>query len=197
MELSGALEMLKGRAMELGLSDAGIVSPGDIKVEEKFAEMCREPGCEGFGLTVNCPPHVMKPSAFAESLGRYRAALVFKVDVPTEILLTDDRYEVAAVIHGASAKLERLAVEAGYERSRGLAVGSCKPVFCKEYDDCRALSGEGGCRFPDSARPSISGLGINFFELSGLLGWRIERITGETDPDEVETGMMAGMVLVG
>lgn len=197
MTVSDALERLKERALLLGASDAGIIPAGEIRVEERLAKMCEEPGCEGYGLTVNCPPHVMKPDVFRRSLKQYRAAIVFKIDVPTQILLTDDRHGVAAVIHGTAAEIEGLAVQAGYEKSRGLAVGSCKPVFCGDYHGCQALSKEGGCRFPLSARPSISGLGVNFFELTKVLGWQINRITKDTDPDEIDMGMMAGMVLVG
>ena len=42
----------------------------------------------------------------------------------------------------------------------------------------------------------MSGLGINFFELSQTLGWQIDKITRDSDPDTVPLGMMAGMVLL-
>jgi hypothetical protein len=62
---------------------------------------------------------------------------------------------------------------------------------------CIVLDNNEDCRFPDQARPSLSGLGVNFLELSKTLGWQFERITKDTNPDDVPMGMMAGMVLIG
>jgi predicted metal-binding protein len=58
------------------------------------------------------------------------------------------------------------------------------------------LSGNGDCRHPEAARPSISGLGVNFFELSRTVDWPIHKITSESNPDEVPMGLMAGIVLL-
>ena len=194
---SDSLQELIQKAFELGVSDAGIIPAQSIVVEDRFAEMCSSPQCPGYGLAPNCPPHAMKPAEFRDLLTQYKHALVFKIDTPTEILLSDGRFDVAKLIHEISAGIERLAKEKGFTNSRGFAAGSCKMIFCKEHAKCIVLDKNEDCRFPDQARPSLSGLGVNFLELSKTLGWQFEKITKDTKPDDVPMGMMAGMVLIG
>ncbi len=183
-------------AATLGASDARLIASAGIRVEEELARICRDPGCPGYGQGANCPPHVMPPAAFRELLRAYPQALVFKFDVPTEVLLGDGRFEVARIVHETAARLERQALVCGYTAARGFAASSCKRIFCAAERDCRVLTGEGDCRHPEAARPSISGLGVNFFELSRTVGWPIHRITSESDPDEIPMGLMAGIVLL-
>jgi len=194
---SDSLNVLIQKAFELGVSDAGIIPTQSIVVEDRFAEMCSSPQCPGYGLSPSCPPYVMKPAEFRELLTHYEYALVFKLDVPTEILLGDARLDVAKHIHVISACIERLAKENGYADSRGFAAGSCKLNFCNEYAQCVVLEKNEECRYPDQARESLSGLGVNFLELCKALGWPFEMITKDTASDDVPMGMMAGMVLIG
>jgi predicted metal-binding protein len=189
-------QQLLRRATELGVSDARLIDAARIRVEDDLAAICKDPGCPGYGQGANCPPHVMKPEAFRELLGAYPRALVFKFDVPTEVLLGDGRFEVSRIVHETAAALERHALACGYAAARGLAAGSCKRIFCAEELDCRVLSEDGNCRHPEAARPSISGLGVNFFELSRTVDWPINKITSASNPDEVPMGLMAGIVLL-
>ncbi len=188
--------LLIHHALSLGASDARLIASTHIQVEEKLARICQDPGCPGYGQGANCPPHVMKPAAFRELLPQYPQALVFKFDVPTEVLLGDGRFEVARIVHEPAADLERRAIANGYADARGLAAGSCKRIFCAEEKNCRVLAQKGDCRHSDAARPSISGLGVNFFELSRTVGWPINKIDRNSDPDEVPMGLMAGIVLL-
>ncbi|MBL0713561.1 MAG: DUF2284 domain-containing protein [Desulfosarcina sp.] len=188
--------LLIRQALKLGASDARLNASTHIRVEDELARICEDPGCPGYGQGANCPPHVMKPAAFRQLLRNYPEALVFKFDVPTAVLLGDDRFDVARVVHETAAALERDALTCGYDAARGLAAGSCKRIFCPEEKTCRVLAEEGDCRHPDTSRPSISGLGVNFFELSRTVGWPIHKITRDSDPDDVPMGLMAGMVLL-
>lgn len=192
-----SLQELIQLAFELGVSDARIIPARSIVVEDRFAEMCASPQCPGYGQAPGCPPHVMKPARFRELLTRYEHALVFKIDAPTEILLGDERLDVARRIHEIAATIERLAREKGYGNSKGFAAGSCRMIFCSDRESCVVLEKNGECRFPDQARASLSGLGVNFEELCKSVGWRFEIITRDTAADEVPMGMMSGMVLIG
>jgi hypothetical protein len=42
----------------------------------------------------------------------------------------------------------------------------------------------------------MSGFGINVSKLMQAAGWHLDRITRDTDPDEVPTGTVSGLVLV-
>jgi predicted metal-binding protein len=188
--------LLLRHALELGVSDARLIDAARIRVEDDLAKICKEPGCPGYGQGANCPPHVMQPEAFRRLLHDYPRAMVFKFDVPTEVLLGDGRFEVSRIVHETAADLERHALTCGYADARGLAAGSCRRIFCPGKKHCRVLEGDGGCRHPEAARPSISGLGVNFFELSRTVGWPIHKITSESNPADVPMGLMAGMVLL-
>jgi predicted metal-binding protein len=146
-------QQLLRRATELGVSDARLIDAARIRVEDDLAAICKDPGCPGYGQGANCPPHVMKPEAFRELLRAYPRALVFKFDVPTEVLLGDGRFEVSRIVHETAAALERHALACGYADARGLAAGSCKRIFCAEEMDCRVLSGRRRLPAPGSGPP--------------------------------------------
>lgn len=185
------------RLIELGASDARLIAAHLIVVEDRFAEMCASPQCPSYGLAPGCPPHVMKPAEFRGLWAQYEHALVFKIDTPTAVLMSDGRRDVAKLIHEMSSAVERLAKENGYSNSKGLAAGSCKRIFCHDHARCIVLDGDGDCLFPDIARPSISGLGVTFLELCKTVSWESNIITSETDPEDVPMGMLAGLVLIG
>ena len=183
-------------ARALGVGDASMIAATRIQVEESLAAICRDPGCPGYGQGANCPPHVMKPAAFRKLLHAFPQALVFKFDVPTEVLLGDERFAVAGLVHETAAALERRALACGFTAARGFAASSCRRIFCAAENNCRVLAENGACRHPEAARPSISGLGVNFFELARAVGWPINKITRDSDPGEIPMGLMAGIVLL-
>jgi predicted metal-binding protein len=191
------IDTLIQHALSLGVSDAKVIAGEKISVEDQLAALCKEQRCNSYGQSANCPPHVMRPDQFRELLKQYQHALVFKFDVPLEILISPERLEITRMLHEIVAGIERFALEDGYTKVQGLAGGSCKRLFCDEYDTCSVLTGEGDCRFPAVARPSIAGVGINFFALSKALGWQIAKITTDTTPDDTPMGLLAGMVLLG
>lgn len=183
-------------AVRLGASDAAVIDVGDISAEDRLASLCREPQCENYGQSASCPPHVAGPAGFRNIQRQYRHAIVFKIDVPTEILLSSQRREIFKLLHQIAAELEQSAVKMGYPEPRAFAGGSCKKLFCRDQPGCRALGDDGACRNPHHARPSMSGFGINVSKLMQSAGWQMNRITQETDPDEIPMGSVTGLVLV-
>lgn len=194
-KISLFLGELKKSAIGLGADDAREISTGIISIQDEIVELCKEPLCESYGESFNCPPHTITPVEFRESIRDYQKALIFKIDVDLEILLSDRRFEAFRTIYEIAAQLEALSLNAGYFLSKGYAAGSCKPVFCSEYE-CQALIDGSSCRYPDLARPSMEALGINVFKLVKDVGWDINRITSESKPGSVQSGLLAGLVLV-
>lgn len=184
-------------ARQNGAGDAKAVSTTDVVVEASLAQYCEDSGCENFGLSVNCPPHTSGPAGFKELLKEYTHAVVFKIDVPIETLVSDEKHDVFRLLHKIGANIEKAAIKRGYNGSKAFAGESCKVLFCQKHDDCLVISGKGECRHPNIARPSMSGFGINVSELMKTAGWQMDRITSETDPDAVTMGMVCGLVLIG
>ena len=191
------LEALIQVARQNGASDAKVVSTRDVMVDDSLTKLCSDSGCKNYGLTNNCPPHVSGSAGFKELLKDYTRAVVFKIDVPIEVLLSEDSSRAFRLLHKIAAITEKAAVEKGYKRSIAFAGGSCKILFCQKHRDCIVLSEKGECRHPQIARPSLSGFGINVSQLVKAVGWQMERITCETDPEVVSMGALCGLVLIG
>lgn len=180
-----------------GASDVCILPSSSIVVEQRLAEICHQPRCENYGLSLSCPPHVEGPHHFQELQGKTSYAMVIRIDVPSEVLFSSERDEVMRLLHEIVAAVERQAVDIGYNRSKGFAGGSCKRFFCADHSDCRVISGVGGCRNPGSARQSMSGFGINVGKMMAAAGWDDKKNNTVAAPAETETSWVAGLVMIG
>ena len=185
------------RALRLGASNAVVICSTDISVEDGLASLCQEPPCENYGRSAGCPPHVSGPDGFRKLIRELKQAVVFKIDVPTEVLFSSERRDLFRLLHEIGAGIERLAVQRGYLHSKAYVGGSCKQIFCQEHPECRILGEGGKCRNPDLARPSMSGFGINVTKLMQTAGWTMHRATRETGKAESSMGTLCGLVLVG
>jgi predicted metal-binding protein len=185
------------RAYRLGATGVQVIAASDIPVEDGLAKLCQPSLCENYGLSAGCPPHVSGPSGFRELVKGYREAVVFKIDVPSEVLFSNEREELFWLLHEIASGIEREAVRTGYRHSRAFAGGSCKRTYCQDHSKCRVVSGEGKCRNPDRARPSMSGFGINVSKLMQAAGWPANGKSGKTEPGAVSMGTLCGLVLIG
>jgi predicted metal-binding protein len=186
---------LKKEAIALGASDVRIIPADVVPIEDEIIEMCSPPYCEQYGKSANCPPHVMTPEDARQWIRPYHSALIFKIDVSPPVLFSKQGLEIFKKVFLISARLEELSVAQGYAFSKGLAAGSCKAVFCRDMP-CEALINERKCRYPSLARPSMEALGINVFRLVRDVGWEIHAILRKSDPDDIPSAMLAGLLLV-
>jgi predicted metal-binding protein len=191
------LKKLIQHAYRLGATDVAIVPATDIVVDDNLAELCREPGCENYGLSKSCPPYVSWPSAFRKQLEKYDQAIFFKIDVPSVILYSSDRREVFQLLHEVAASIEHIAIKMGFIKAQAFAGGSCKKIFCHDHPECLAISAEGKCRNPRYARPSMSGFGINVAKLIETAGWTGSEDTHDADSATTKMASIFGLILIG
>ncbi len=184
-------------ADEQGASQAVVIPTASIVVDDSLADLCRSPDCKVYGQAASCPPHVGGPSEFRKLLSHFERAIVFKIDVPTPILLSDARLPVYRRLHGVAAAIEQAAIAGGVPDARAFAGGSCKQIFCCDLPSCPVIAEASACRHPDRARPSMSGYGVDVARLMAAAGWRMDRITRETSPEAVPMGALVGLVLIG
>jgi predicted metal-binding protein len=183
-------------AKSLGISDAKLLEVDRIVVHDHFRSHCEEPQCPNYDTSVNCPPHSMTPGEFRDLLKDYVQVLAFKFDMPVEAMHGAKRPEVVLLLHETTAAIEHYAISLGFGRARGYSSGGCKKTLCFEHANCEALQEGGQCRHPDKARPSLSGMGVNWHELSNSLGWMmLKNEAGDMNP-MAETVMMAGLVFL-
>ena len=196
-KISWRLKELIKLACRSGASGATAISTGDILVEDDLADLCREPRCESYGLSASCPSHVSGPTGFRDLLKKFKHAIVIKIDVPLEILLSSERSDIMRLLHEIVAGIEQAAVKTGYPSSKAFAGGSCKKIFCHDYEGCRVVTEGGECRNPRHARPSMSGFGINVSKLMQVAGWAMNMNTHKADPATVSTAPICGLILIG
>ena len=173
---------LKDLALELGATEAKIISANEIVVENRVVLKCRV-GCNKYGKTLMCPPYAPSVEEFRKSLNEYNYALVFKIKSQAEAtpeiakLLskkqddpnltpkmkkqlkyfwdswkTDKKELLQKII-----SLEKAATTKGYTLALGFTTGSC--VIC---DECNIK--EKICLHPTEARYSAQAVGINVLQ---------------------------------
>ncbi len=189
-------EKLVHLAVSMGASNARVISSREISVEDELAKLCKEPRCGYYGLSPSCPPHVSGPSGFRRLQETIKYALVVRIIFPSCVLHSDERREVLKLLHEIVACVEQEAIGMGYVNSKAFSGGSCKDIFCHNYAECRRLSGDGECRYPKHARPSMSGFGINVFRLMKSCGWPVKINTGKVRSDSEPMTWVAGLVMI-
>lgn len=191
------LEALATLAQGLGATEVRVLRPRDVPLKEALAALCLENRCEGYGRSFSCPPHVSGPAGFRALARRIPWALVIRMDVPQAVMFSDEKDEVLALVHEIVSEVERRARGMGYAEAQAFAGGSCKRIFCGEHPECRRLSGDGTCRHPRRARPSMSGFGIHVAELLRRAGCSPPAPEAPVAPDRDPMTWVAGLVLVG
>jgi predicted metal-binding protein len=182
---------LQELALLSGASAAAVIRSAAVRVDGRLARMCRT-GCGNYGLAAGCPPHVGGPAELRRLAARLTRALVFRVDLPAEELLSGRDPLLLRPVHCIAAAVEEAALARGAVRARGLAGGSCLPLFCADRPGCRVVEEGGGCLHPRLARPSMSGFGIDVQSLFRAAGWSLWRgPAGEPG----SLGSLAGLVL--
>ena len=195
MKLTHIADLMVALALKSGASDAKVIDPGSMVVNHEFVTYCSTPMCPNYNTSGNCPPHGHSSREFQLALPWYEKAVAFKFDVPVSVLMTDARIPLSRKLHEIAAELERLAKEKGCLMTMGVATGGCKALFCKGHSDCLVLKGE-PCRHKELAKPSMSGLGVDFSALSDLAGWTVNKVTAMSSTAQGEMGVLAGFVLI-
>ena len=195
-ESADDIENLKSVAVSSGATGVALIAAGDIVVRDELAERCLEPRCENYGKSMSCPPHVGGPAHMRKLLESYEKALIFKIDVPSDLLYSSDRFELFQLLHATAADIEQAAVEMGFERAKAYAGGSCKELFCRDHAECRAIMKKGRCRNPRHARPSMSGFGIDVAALFGAAGWEMTWVMPVEEASPTKMANVSGLVLI-
>jgi predicted metal-binding protein len=139
---------------------------------------------------------VAGPAGLQALLKTFHQALVFRIDVPTADLFSEKRIEIFQRLHKTAAAIEQEAHKAGFPRARAYAGGSCRELFCQDQPDCSALSANGACRYPQQARPSMSGFGIDVARLFENAGWTLTVADPKADAAEKKMANICGLVLI-
>jgi len=191
------LDRLTQIAAQLGASGASVIPSGDVLAENELAKICNgSQPCGSYGLAPSCPPHVSGPEGFRKWQEKSTYSIIVRIDILSSAMFSDERREIMQLLHEIVAGVEQTAAEMGYLGSKAFAGGSCKNLFCQDEADCLVLSDNGNCRYPQLARPSMSGFGINVAKLMQSAGWSGEKTTPEDAADAESMSWVAGLIVI-
>jgi len=201
-KLRADLEMLRGRALELGAAGAEIIRADQLIVDERVRLKCSIPRCLRAGETPNCPPNAPDLDLVRKAFARYSRGILIKTHVEPIGDYTpgsskdSDGTDQSLLFHQKTAKIvyeiERLAYQHGYPLAMGLGGGSCKDYLCHGLV-CQ-FKDSGRCRFPLKARPAMEALGIDVVDIIGKVGWNAYPLLGEVS--EIPCASSVGLVLI-
>ena len=200
IRIAGDLRKYQEKAVELGATRARIVRADEIPVDERVTMKCQIPLCFGYGVGANCPPNTIKPAELRILLEKYRWAVFFVKEIPSEVVVRDKatiKERVAAYqdVYKIVNSIESEAFYDGHYLAFGLGAGSCRHTFCGLQEDCAVLKGT-KCRFSLRSRPSMEAVGIDVFKMLLSAGWSVYPIGSDAKPDEIPCGVLAGIVIV-
>jgi predicted metal-binding protein len=194
------LEGYKEKAMELGATRAAIISVKEIPVDERIVLKCQIPRCFGYGTSVHCPPHTLKPAELRDLLKEFEWAVFFSLDVPPEVIVRDratikEREAVYRKIFEIVSEIESMAFYDGHYLAFGFAAGSCRHTFCSQQESCQAMEGK-RCRISLRSRPSMEAVGIDVYKMAAAIGWDVYPIGSNARPEEISKGTLAGIIII-
>jgi len=194
------LEKYRQRAIEIGATDAKIITTDMVVVDERVRAKCIYPKCEGYGTSANCPPHTIELEQTRKIVSNFHYAVFYKIEVPVEITVGKRTLEqVKQYRYFARRRLEiagKVEAEAfydGYYLAVGFCGGSCKGIFCLD-EDCSALKLGQSCKFPLRARASMEAVGLDAYLMATKAGWDIYPLG--MAPSDAPHGTMLGIVLI-
>jgi predicted metal-binding protein len=194
------LERYRKKALELGAAKAKVVQASDIPVDERVTLKCQIPRCFGYGVGAHCPPHTLKPAELRDLLQKYSWAVLFTLEVPSEVIVRDkatikERVAAYQLVFKIVTELESMAFYDGHYLAFGFGAGSCRHTFCGQEETCRAMQGD-RCRVALRARPSMEAVGIDVYKMVASAGWDIYPIGSGAKPRDIPKGTLAGIVIV-
>ncbi|MFC2001321.1 DUF2284 domain-containing protein [Chloroflexota bacterium] len=201
-QLQEDLEKYRKRAIELGATDAKIITADKIIIDERVLAKCIYPKCRQYGTNANCPPYAMSLDQVRKVVANFRYAIFVKLEVPSEYIAGPAadrdrnltklyRKKLADII----AKIESEAFYDGYHLALAFGNGSCKTIFCPDKE-CNALISGQGCRHGLKARSSMEAVGMDCFTMATRVGWDIYPIGEKTAPSEIPGGLRVSLVLI-
>ena len=197
------LKKYRKMAMDLGATDAEIITTDMVVVDDRVRAKCLFPKCEWYGTNMNCPPYTMDLEQTRKLVNSFRYAIFFRIKVPPEILSSRPTPEQQKQrMHNIKtrlkivSKIESEAFYDGYYLSLGFGGGSaCKKILCSEKE-CQALKVGQGCRFPLYARSAMEAVGMDVYLLATKVGWDIYPIGMKPAGVEVLHGTLLGIVFI-
>lgn len=191
------LERYRLLSLEIGASDAKVISTDQIIIDERAVIKCTYPKCRFYGTNANCPPYAVTPQQMQRILPSYRYAIFYTIQGSSDYCekIGDKEFpeNVSRLRFEITSRVESEAFYDGYYFALGFTGGSCKKYFCPEKE-CAVLKNR-SCRAPLMARSSMEAVGMDVYRMATQIGWDIYPIGKGISPREVPFGRGLGLIL--
>lgn len=144
----------------LGIDTCLEFAPQIMIPEERIRGFCRENKCGHYGNSYMCPPYVGSLEEIKVRLKRFRRGLLLQY--VKDIDVRGDKEGVRRTkidFHRKILQMEKFLKKEGIDEMWGIIGGNCE--LC---DICGAKNNE-PCLYPDKARTSLEGIGIDVLGL--------------------------------
>jgi predicted metal-binding protein len=173
--LQADLESFRRKALELGATQAEIITADKVIIDERVRAKCLNPKCPTYGACGNCPPYAPDLDFIRKVAAKYQYAVFILTRFPSASSEAPKAHPLSISggekSHEIIAKIEAEAFHEGYYLAMGLGAGSCKPLYCPDAA-CTVLKGE-GCRQGLKARYSMESWGMDAFLMAARTGWEV------------------------
>ena len=202
-EVKQDLERYRTLAIDLGASDAVIISSNEIIVDERVRAKCIYPKCPHYGTSINCPPHTPDLDFMKKVINNYQFAILFSIRGDSEYFIKTDYYlkysgmknPVRVLLNRICSEIESRCYYDGYYLSIAFGQGPCKSLWCPDQI-CSALQPGSGCRFPLKSRSSMEAVGIDAFKMASRQGWEIYPCGEKVQKENIPYVLLVGLVLI-
>ena len=200
-QLQKDLEKYRQKALELGSTDAKIITSDMVLIDERVRAKCTTPLCGCYGTNANCPPNAIDLDLMRKMVNKFHYAIFIMIKVPSEEMSGPEfrkkRLAARSAIKNFEivSKIESAAFYDGYHLAVGFGGGPCKLYFCPDKE-CSALVSGQPCRHALRARDSMEGVGMDAFAMAAKADWEIYPIGRSAQPSEVPHATRLGLVLI-
>ena len=147
-----------------GFTDFKWFDPPKIVVAQ-WARMKCLYGCDEYGKTASCPPHVPSVSECERFFREYRRAVIFHFE--KEVSKPEGRFAWTRKLNLRLLKLEREVFISGYQKAFLLFMDSCN--ICAACTGTREM-----CKQPKMSRPTPEAMAVDVFATVRQAGYPIE-----------------------
>ena len=199
-EASRDLEKYRNMALDLGATDAKIITTDQIIIDNRVRMKCLNPACGSYGTNIHCPPYMGDLDQMRKLVKQYQDALFIMLKVPSkELVGPDAREKRTSNISGMKineivSKIESAAFYDGYHFATGFS-GGCKGLLCPNVE-CQAIQPGKSCRYPLKARAGMDAMGMDAYTMAARMGWDIYPCGQSANPDDLPHGTRLGIVLI-
>lgn len=194
------MEKYREKAIEVGATDARIITTDQVIIDERVRAKCMVPICGSYGKTPVCPPNSPDLDLIRKVVSNFKYAVFYMIKVPSDQLCGPEFKSKklgrpSAMQHWeVASRVESAAFYDGYHLTMAFAGGPCEPYFCPDHT-CTVLEGK-GCPWALQIRPSMESVGMDAMTMAIKVGWDIYPIGGSLVPEDVPHGTKLGLVLI-